>query len=450
MPLVRVAHGPRRRGGSVRPAAKPSSVHRLSRAVRRLPYVLAFLFPLQVILAALGLRYVVYVLLAGGTAAFLLRAAVYGRAGVGFRPVWLFVAYVAVLGLASPGVVALFGFLAYAQFAVFWLAYAYAYGRIDTEALTRSNLAIATVVAIIGIYQYFFNRTLWGFATYGGVNTYLEGGAALRINSLLPSAMTLGAYLVVSALLALTLERRRKGTIIAVATCLACAALTGNKSTVLCLGVAGLYWLVDRGRRRHGLFRPILYLAGAGVAYVALLSAVRVWGPWLEAFNGTLFRAVAPFFFTGDTSQVSTLLAYWATLFVFRAGSGIGAVLVGNGLGLTRQSNVVFGGQPLGDFPVAESFFIQLVFEIGVVGLVLFHVVLWRAFRQARAQSSPDRLGFHHVLVALYANMIVVHVFSGPFLGFAWGYIIALLLRTRTEANEAPAVREVEGAATAG
>ena len=53
--------------------------------MRRLPYVVTVLVPLQSVLAAFGLRYAVYALLAGGTGAFLLRAAVHGRAGSGFR-----------------------------------------------------------------------------------------------------------------------------------------------------------------------------------------------------------------------------------------------------------------------------------------------------------------------------------------------------------------------------
>ena len=394
--------------------------------MQRLPYAITFLFPLQSILAALGLRYALYGLLVGATAAFLLRAAVVGRSATGFTPVWLFLTYVAVAALARPGLVALYGFLGYAQFALLWLGYLYAYGRIDLEALTRTNLRVATLVAVIGTYQYFFNPTLWGFSTYVGVEA-MYTGRELRINSVMPSAMTLGAYLVISALLGLTLSGRKVWTSVAVATCLAAAFLTGNKSTVFALGVAVMYGLVDRGIRRHGLWGPLLYLSGAAVVYVVLLAAVGVWGPWLAGFNATLFRAVAPFFFTGETGEVSYLLAYWGMLFVFYGGGGIGAAMFGNGLGLTRQNTTFFGGDALGDFLVAESFLVQVLFEVGVVGLLLLHVVLWRAFRRARAERTPGRIGYDHVLAALYANMIVVHVFSGVYLGFVWAYVVALL-----------------------
>ncbi len=394
--------------------------------MRRLPYVVTFLFPLQSVLTALGLRHAVYVLLVGGTAAFLLRAAIHGRAASGFRPVWLFIGYIGMLGLTQASVVSLFGFLGYTQFALFWLAYAYAYGGIDVDRLTRANLAVATIIAVIGIYQYFFNPTLWGFSTYEGVEKYVFGDT-LRVNSLLPSAMTLGAYLVVSALLAMTLPARGTWTNAAVAMCVVCAFLTGNKSTFFSLGAVFVYGLADRGIRRHGIWGSLPYLAGVGLTYLVLLATVDAWGPWLDRFNRTLFRVIAPFFFTGETDQVSYLFAYWRMLFLFYGGSGPAALAFGNGLGLTRQNTTFFGGDVLGDFIVAESFFVQLLFEVGIIGLLFFHVVLWRVFRRARAQRPQRRLGFDHALVALYANMIVVHVFSGVFLGFLWGYFAALL-----------------------
>ena len=395
--------------------------------MRRLPYVVTFLVPLQSVLAAFGLRYAVYALLAGGTAVFLLRAAVRGRAAGGFRPVWIFVAYVGALVVLQPGIVAAYGFLTYAQFALFWLSYVYAYGEVDTALLTRVNLAVATVVAVVGLYQYLLDPTLSGFSTYGGVEVYLTAGRELRINSLLPSAMTLGAYMVVSVLLALTLPARTAFVKTAVALCLICAFLTGNKSTLFCLGAAGLYWLVERSERRHGLLRPMAALGAVVLLYLVILSAAGSWAPWLARVSPTVYRAVAPFFFTGDIGEVAYLLAYWAMLFTFYGGSGLAALAFGNGLGLTRQNTTFFGGEVLGDFIVAEGFLVQLLFEIGIVGLVLFHVVLWRVFRAARERRVPGRAGFDHVLAALYANMIVVHVFSGVFLGFLWGYFASLL-----------------------
>jgi hypothetical protein len=294
------------------------------------------------------------------------------------------------------------------------------------RSLDRTNLVVATAVAAIGIYQYFFNPTLWGFASSEGIEKYIFG-ATLRVNSLLPSAMTLGAYLVLSALLALTLPTRGTWTTAAVSLCVVCALLTGNKSTFFSLGAVLVYGLADRGVRRRGVRGLLPYLAGVGVGYLVLLAFVDVWGPWLEGVNSTVFRVVAPFFFAGETDQVSYLLAYWRLLFLLYGGSGASALAFGNGLGLTRQNTTFFGGEALGDFMVAESFLVQLLFEVGIIGLLLFHGVLWRVFRRARAQPPHHGLGFDHVLVALYANMIVVHVFSGVFLGFLWGYFAALL-----------------------
>jgi hypothetical protein len=349
--------------------------------------------------------------------------------------VWVFVLYVGFLALIRPGLVSIFGFLVYAQFALFWMAYAYAYGEIDVSKVTRTNLAIAAVVAIIGIYQYLFNRTLWGFSSYGGVGEYFELGAALRVNSVMPSAMTLGAYLVFAAVLGLT-ERGGGWRKAAIGLCIACAFLTGNKSTLLSLGAVVVYTAADRGMHKYGVWG--LVRAGVGVlaGYAVLLITVATWGPWLAELNPTLYRVIAPFFFAGDLSGVTFLVAYWATLFIFYGGSGFGSILLGNGVGLTRQDTTFFGGGALGDFPVAESYFVQLLFEIGLVGFLLFHVILWRVFRRARAARPPAKFGIDHMLVALYANMIVVHVFSGVFVGFLWGYFVSLLMQRRP--SEAP------------
>ena len=407
--------------------------------MRKLPYVVTALFPFQSVLAALGVRYALYALLAGGTAAFLFRVALRGGKVTGLGAIWVVLLYLMTLVVARPSIVSLYGFLVYGQFALFWVSYILAYGEVDLPKLTRTNLRVAVVIALIGIYQYFFNPTLWGFSTYGGVGTFFYAGAALRINSLLPSAMSLGAYLVISALLALAFLPRRGWTLVSVGTCVGCALLTGNKSTLFMLGALALYMLVQRDGRRGSLLRPLIHVALVGGVYLLLLALSDVWLPWLERFNPTLYRATAPFFFSDDTASLGRLVAIWRMLFVFYGGSGFGSIMFGNGVGITRQETTFIGGQPLGDFPVAESFVVQLLFETGVVGLALFHVLLWMLYRAAKSARPPGKLGVDHVLVALYANMIVVHVFSTIFTGFLWGYFVSLLAvprQTRQSVSE--------------
>src|SRR6266487_2742170 len=145
--------------------------------MRRLPYIITFLFPLQSVLTAIGARYAVYALLAGGTAFYVLRAIVYGRSAEGFGTVWVFIGYLAILAVLQWSVMSLYGFLVYVQFALFWMAYSYAYGRIDVVSLTKTNLSVAMIVAVIGIYQYFFNPTLSGFSTFSGVEIFYSAGA---------------------------------------------------------------------------------------------------------------------------------------------------------------------------------------------------------------------------------------------------------------------------------
>jgi len=288
-------------------------------------------------------------------------------------------------------------------------------GKFVFSLVFKVVLGVSTVVALLGVLQYFLPKDLLTHAGYGlerGTRAafFIDDNASLpRVMSTLREPNALGAYLLVPIT--------------------ALVALVGTHSRRLLLGSVLLMHLA-------ALFLTFSRSAWLATAVSVLLVIVWQYGHWFvkiwEKSWPVLVIAVVAICAVGFLARDSSLVQHYVThsteeavvdldsndyhqLFIEQALSGIANEPLGHGPGTAGLASIhnPAGGQ------LTENYYLQVAYEVGLIGLIVFLAINTVVY--LRLWRRHDTLGA--ILLASF-----------------WGYVVTNML-LHTWSNEAVAAQ---------
>ncbi len=219
-----------------------------------------------------------------------------------------------------------------------------------------------------------------------------------------------GLFLVLST--ALALYARRRGT----ALVLSATELT-TFSTVNLLALAVLWTLVLLGPLSGGIQRRVLYKA-AGLAMVALVGAVLVSTGYLQSVVlGKLTGADV-----GSRLERLNQALTGLQMFLAHPLAGVGLSQYGYYYDRYQFVSVALPIDPVLAKHIANNVYIELLSELGLIGLLLFAVFLIQVYRRSGGPMLwPLRCGLIAMLLAFNAFPTFSVMFVWAFLGLVVG-----------------------------
>lgn len=300
---------------------------------------------------------------------------------------------------------------------------------IDQRFLLKLTLGVSTVVAVLGIIQYFLPAdflTHFGYSVGRGTRASFlidDKAGLVRIMSTLREPNALAAYLIVpiTGLITVILQLKDK-----------------NKR-LMAGGVLGLH-----------LLALLLTFSRSGWLGAMLSSALVVWWHWREwawvfvKRFGFVMIAVAITLAVGAYSmRRSTFVQSYIThtsakqsvnnlksndyhrLFVERGLRGIAQNPLGHGPGTAGLASIQ---NPKGSF-LTENYYVQIGYEVGMLGLLIFigtQGVLYRELWRYRGHTLPVTL-----LASFWAYVLtnmLLHTWSNEAVAAQWWLLAGLVL----------------------
>ncbi len=281
-------------------------------------------------------------------------------------------------------------------------------------------IGVSTLVAVLGIVQYFLPKDILthvGYSLERGVrpNFFIDDNPAFpRAMSTLRDPNSLGAYLLVplAALSAYALRlksyprRRQIGVVALLAVHFAALYVTFSRSAWL--GAAVTLLLVLAWQFGAPLVRLARRYWPVAIAAVAVLTLVAVWQRHNPQLDGIVSHSTAAQVGPHDSNDL-----HW--LYVRRGIEGIIRSPLGHGPGTAGLASIQ---NPTGGL-LTENYYVQIGYELGVVGLLLF--IALNVWIYMRLWKRHD----------LWATVL---------LSSFWGYVIMNML-LHTWSNEAVAAQ---------
>lgn len=297
------------------------------------------------------------------------------------------------------------------------------------SSVIKLMLGVSTAVAILGIAQYFLPGDLlmhFGYSLERGARAafYIDDNHNLpvRIMSTLREPNALGAYLILPATalgaLLLNAKDQRRRIVLAVVLVLHVAAivLTQSRSALFGVVLSGgllLWW------QYRTLFTALLRRFWPFLAALVVLASVGGFmlrnSAFFESYvaHGQKNEAVADL----DSNQ-------YHLLFVQRGLEGIRDKPLGHGPGTAGLASIQ---NPNGSF-LTENYYVQIGYELGVVGLVVF--VSINVWVYAKLQKRGD-LWSAVLLASFWAYMVtnmLLHTWGNEAVAAQWWILAGLII----------------------
>ena len=306
----------------------------------------------------------------------------------------------------------------------------------ELRRVVKLVLIISSIVAFLGVLQYFLPKdilTHFGYSAARGVKPdfFIDDNPSLpRVMSTLRDPNTLGAYLLLpmAILTGLVLHfkqwRKRLGALGLLALHALAVLLTFSRSAwlaallVVALVVWWQYhtWFMRVLRRFWPVFAIFIVLAGVG-SYVA---------------RNTYFVKGVIVHSTGKPKAAYDSNGFHI-LFVENGLRGIAHNPLGHGPGTAGLASIQ---NPKGSF-LTENYYVQVGYEVGVLGLALFIVVNVLLYRGLLKRSN------NQVAVALLASFwgyvltnMLLHMWSGEAVACQWWLLAGLVVAAPLAAKD--------------
>lgn len=310
------------------------------------------------------------------------------------------------------------------------------YPKFVFSSVIRVVLIISTIIASLGILQYFLPGDLmthFGYSLDRGVRPvfYIDNNTSLPIRAMstLREPNALGAYLILPILAMVSLLLRTKGKLrrmllgVALATHVVALLLTQSRSALLGLLVAGCLlvwwqyqvWFGDMIKRFWPLLVVLCVFGASG------LFAIR---------NTAFFESYIVH--SNQSEQVKDLDSNdYHALFIKQGLEGIKEEPMGHGPGTAGLASIQNpkGGQ------LTENYYIQIGYELGIVGLALFmalNVYLYMKVRQVDSPWAPVILASFWAYVV--TNMLL-HTWSNEAVAAQWWILVGIAISIAPTAN---------------
>jgi hypothetical protein len=302
------------------------------------------------------------------------------------------------------------------------------YPKFAFSSVINVILVISTAVAGFGILQYFLPGDLlahFGYSIERGVRPafYIDDNTSLpvRIMATLREPNALGAYLIVPIMclarlaLASTESKRRLILAAMLVVHMGALALTQSRSAMLGLLLAGSLfawwqyrqWIVQTAKR-FWLLIAALIVVGAGGVYAIRDTAF---------FESYIVHS-------NQNEQVEDLDSNdYHTLFIQRGLEGIQEDPLGHGPGTAGLASIQ---DPKGSF-LTENYYIQIGYELGLLGLALFVAINVWLYRLVRHGGSPWGPVLLASFWAYFVTNMLLHTWSNEAVAAQWWILSGLL-----------------------
>ena len=299
---------------------------------------------------------------------------------------------------------------------------------IQSGKLIKVILIVSTVVAFLGVLQYFLPKdilTHFGYGIDRGARAafFIDDKAGFpRIMSTLREPNSLAAYLLVPTTLAMLLwfkvRDSKQKLLLCGAICLQLLAifLTFSRSAWLgaCLAlVLALGWQYKdqllRFTRRYWVIGVVVLLLGSAAAFTQRNT------PFVQGYISH----------TSDDGDLSSNDYHW--LFFKQGLEGIVDKPLGHGPGTAGLASIQ---NPKGSF-LTENYYVQIGYEVGILGLLVFiaiNVLLYIKLWQRRSELWPVVL-----LATFWAYVLInmlLHIWSNEAVACQWWLLAGLVLGT--------------------
>jgi hypothetical protein len=299
---------------------------------------------------------------------------------------------------------------------------------LERRTISKVVLTVAAIVTVLGILQYFLPKdilTYFGYSVERGVkpNFFIDDNPLFpRIMSTLRDPNSLGAYLIVPIALATTwflrLQNVRNRIMLGGFVVLAMIAefLTFSRSAlaVAILAVILVAWWHYRevSLRFAKRFWPLL------IVLVLLVSVLGYTQRHNKQISGAVTHATDQQVGEYDSND-------YHLIFIKRGLSGIVHNPFGHGPGTAGLASIQ---NPKGSF-LTENYYIQIGYEVGVVGLALFiilNVIVWKLLWQSR--RSLLSVSLLAAAVSYVGMNMLLHTWSNEAVACQWWLLAGMVI----------------------
>jgi hypothetical protein len=274
--------------------------------------------------------------------------------------------------IVGNSIVPIIGLYTYFIPFLYWYLYLDVYKDVfSINKYFKFYIFISVLVSAIGVYQYFADMSLWGFASSLDRRFALDAYykySVIRISSLFTSTQILSIFILLATILVLENSNKiKKNYLIAlILLFLFTAALTGSQIILLGIITYFIYYVVLRNKNFKRKTAPIIIIGLLLVLFTMLIMLMMFdySGVKIET-NSPIIRVFRPilnfdqFIYSESALETSRINVYK------RAIMENDSIFLGSGLG-TSNSIAVSNRQPL------ESFLFQVFIETGIIGLLIF------------------------------------------------------------------------------
>ncbi|QYJ95159.1 hypothetical protein [Shewanella spartinae] len=310
---------------------------------------------------------------------------------------------------------AIIGFSNLATIPCFWFfLFRKGYSKELVNCCVSLFIFVGVINSIFSFVQFFYSENLFGLITndiYANGEVLMNENVSRRAISFIASPQSLSLYLAFS--FALTFRYSSGNSFILA------SRLIILMSGVLTVSKAFFVFVVVFVVANYFSFKSLFK---GGLILMVFLSFVAF-------FRDSLGRVIQIFEFISEPEKYSAYVI-WRDSFLY--GVEFPEALFGRGIGVfSRGSQMLFDYVLL--FGSAESFFIQILVELGVFGLVLFTLLLF--------VSLSSLLAHERVIFSSLCGFIVVGLFSPAIYGYSVGVcfyfclVLGFLVRNKEQSN---------------
>lgn len=298
-------------------------------------------------------------------------------------------------------------FIMYSLMLIYWLIYFNTYTIFMFKQVLLKTIPLVYIVAFLAFIQYFYSPNLFGLLNivastnieWATGKPFNEYSIFFRATSVLGSPQVFGLFMSLYFIIIFSM-RANKNMLdyICLIFVFVAGGLSGNKSFFLIIIFFLLYKFFQQNFKKKLKWIILFLLLGVIVSSVSFTTIQNI---------SIINRIVNPEEISRQEHEDSRVQRYIKTVISTNP-------LIGNGLGSKTNKN--------DKVEAAESYFLQLYYEAGLISLIFFLFLLLISYTNSSKLLIKD---IKILILLMTLSMIIVHAFDSPFFFIFWGIISA-------------------------